>query len=436
MADALSVSSALATLTAQGWVVAGRGTAYAPNSVFQPNLSSSQNNTTLLAAVVASMSAGQTMLLPEGIYTGDITTTKGIRILGSGRARKSGAALVNGTILTGQITIQDAVGVEVGNLGIDQTGLTPGSYPNGITGGMSTLNDSTTIMDQYVHDVVLLGRGYTGGTNNSQHGVLFQNGRGFLCERVAVYKYLNGLISRASGASFSNSYVEDSESNAVFFKSGSVGGSNDCFDNEAINVTGKATADGFFANFGSFAEDNTKKARNNKFVGCTADASGTTSGQATFYAQGTTNIDSNRGALFVGCTSKGDRSGNAFLVSDAFSEGVAFVGCNAEDFGGFSFRSNATGATNLPSVIGGTCWRTGFADIINANGLWAMCEINGKSFDSGGSRTVATLPTASIFASARFIVTDANATTYNSIVAGGGANIVPVYSDGTNWRIG
>jgi hypothetical protein len=39
-------------------------------------------------------------------------------------------------------------------------------------------------------------------------------------------------------------------------------------------------------------------------------------------------------------------------------------------------------------------------------------------------------------ASARSFVTDANATTFASIVAGGGANGVPVYSDGTNWRIG
>jgi hypothetical protein len=39
-------------------------------------------------------------------------------------------------------------------------------------------------------------------------------------------------------------------------------------------------------------------------------------------------------------------------------------------------------------------------------------------------------------AGARAFVTDANATTFASIVAAGGANQVPVYSDGTNWRIG
>lgn len=52
-------------------------------------------------------------------------------------------------------------------------------------------------------------------------------------------------------------------------------------------------------------------------------------------------------------------------------------------------------------------------------------------------KTVATLPNAATEgAGARSFVSDANATTFASIVAGGGSNNVPVYSDGTNWRIG
>jgi len=50
--------------------------------------------------------------------------------------------------------------------------------------------------------------------------------------------------------------------------------------------------------------------------------------------------------------------------------------------------------------------------------------------------TVATLPAATAGAGTKSFVTDANATTFASIVAGGGSNGVPVYSDGTNWRIG
>lgn len=51
--------------------------------------------------------------------------------------------------------------------------------------------------------------------------------------------------------------------------------------------------------------------------------------------------------------------------------------------------------------------------------------------------TVATLPSASTSgAGATLFVTDATATTFASTVAGGGSNKVPVYSDGTNWKIG
>jgi hypothetical protein len=51
--------------------------------------------------------------------------------------------------------------------------------------------------------------------------------------------------------------------------------------------------------------------------------------------------------------------------------------------------------------------------------------------------TVASLPAAAASNNGmRRLVTDATVTTFASIVAGSGANTVPVYSDGTNWRIG
>lgn len=54
-----------------------------------------------------------------------------------------------------------------------------------------------------------------------------------------------------------------------------------------------------------------------------------------------------------------------------------------------------------------------------------------------GIVTVAALPSASTAgAGARAMVSDATVTTFASTVAGGGANKVPVVSDGTNWLIG
>lgn len=50
--------------------------------------------------------------------------------------------------------------------------------------------------------------------------------------------------------------------------------------------------------------------------------------------------------------------------------------------------------------------------------------------------TVANLiPAADAGVGARALVSDATATTFNSVVAGTGANQVPVQSDGTDWRI-
>ena len=49
---------------------------------------------------------------------------------------------------------------------------------------------------------------------------------------------------------------------------------------------------------------------------------------------------------------------------------------------------------------------------------------------------VSALPAASSHSGEGYLVSDANSTTFGGIVAGSGTNIVPVYSDGTNWRIG
>lgn len=53
------------------------------------------------------------------------------------------------------------------------------------------------------------------------------------------------------------------------------------------------------------------------------------------------------------------------------------------------------------------------------------------------SSIVSGLPSAATAgAGAQRFVTDATVTTFASVVAGSGSNAVPVFSDGTNWRIG
>jgi hypothetical protein len=51
--------------------------------------------------------------------------------------------------------------------------------------------------------------------------------------------------------------------------------------------------------------------------------------------------------------------------------------------------------------------------------------------------TVATLPPASTSnTGTRTFVSDSNTTTFGATVAGGGTNTVPVYSNGTSWKVG
>jgi hypothetical protein len=58
-------------------------------------------------------------------------------------------------------------------------------------------------------------------------------------------------------------------------------------------------------------------------------------------------------------------------------------------------------------------------------------------FCLSGVYEVATLPGASTLgAGARAFVIDSSVTTFGTTVAGGGSGKVPVYSDGTNWKVG
>lgn len=72
----------------------------------------------------------------------------------------------------------------------------------------------------------------------------------------------------------------------------------------------------------------------------------------------------------------------------------------------------------------------GIVGILNKNANGADCRIASPPV------AVGSLPSAVGRSGWRAVVSDANATTFASVVAAGGANTVPVYSDGAAWRIG
>lgn len=74
-------------------------------------------------------------------------------------------------------------------------------------------------------------------------------------------------------------------------------------------------------------------------------------------------------------------------------------------------------------------------DALASDRTQRLPDMDGTLSIGVGTKTVSSLGSASPAGRVGF-VSDANATTFNSIVAGGGSNFVPVFSDGTNWRIG
>ena len=133
---------------------------------------------------------------------------------------------------------------------------------------------------------------------------------------------------------------------------------------------------------------------------------------------------------------------NGAVANNLYVNGVsAFLFGNSTLSVGYGYRVVA------PFVEAGstlTTWydfwssdNTGF-DATTRYGVYIVHT--GANYFGGPVRTLVTtvsgLPAATIGAGYRAFVTDANATTFASTVAGGGSNNVPVYSDGTNWKIG
>jgi hypothetical protein len=70
-----------------------------------------------------------------------------------------------------------------------------------------------------------------------------------------------------------------------------------------------------------------------------------------------------------------------------------------------------------------------------------VLAVNGKTIFRGYVRMMTYTVTALGFinpkaAGDRCFVSDAINTVFNAVVAGGGSNFLPVFYDGTNWRIG
>jgi hypothetical protein len=154
-----------------------------------------------------------------------------------------------------------------------------------------------------------------------------------------------------------------------------------------------------------------------------------------------TTVNYNTGIGYRALNATVTGAGNTAVGSDAL---LLTTGSNNTAVGYAAGNSLTTGSNN--TVIGydaDVSSATVSNEVTIGNSSVTSLRVPGLTLTAGlkwinnGTQTVAALVAAGTAgAGARAVVTDANATTFHAIVAGGGANVVPVFSDGTNWRIG
>jgi hypothetical protein len=188
----------------------------------------------------------------------------------------------------------------------------------------------------------------------------------------------------------------------------------------AAALKAQAAASGFanFTAIGTGAAQNYNSTNNSKSVcvGVNAGAGGASAS----YTNSTFIGDSTGGAATSASnvTVIGKGVGNTTLQTGS---GIILIGSGAQ-----TVDTNTSNTINIENVVTATGTNTPATSLAGVAGLWTTLQT-----------TVAGLPAAAAGNSGyRAFVTDSTATTFAAIVAGTGANKVPVYSDGTNWRIG
>lgn len=141
------------------------------------------------------------------------------------------------------------------------------------------------------------------------------------------------------------------------------------------------------------------------------------------------------------------------VVGIGYRAASLFTGDNLVAVGHLSARSVTSGGTSVFLGSNSGNHASQKVDAVNSTAIGAdsytdknnqvvlgastVTETIIRGVQRGTTFTVAGLPSAvTMGAGARAFVTDATATTFASLVAGVGANNVPVYSDGAAWRIG
>ena len=140
-------------------------------------------------------------------------------------------------------------------------------------------------------------------------------------------------------------------------------------------------------------------------------------------------------------TATGNITGGNILTAGLISAGGTVTGTS--HLGAVvSVTGNITGGNILTAGLISATGNVNVGNLINAGLTSVTGNITGGNILTAGivkttAKTYATLPTAAnAGAGARSFITDGNTATFGSQVIAGGANAVPVWSNGTNWYVG
>lgn len=185
-----------------------------------------------------------------------------------------------------------------------------------------------------------------------------------------------------------------------------------------------------------------------------AQGTGTIYNQSAFYCNDLTRGISNYG-ISLGVTA-GTNKYNVYAIGDAenlFQGPVTLNGAVALNAGGslgsgekiaLTGQSGFTFASDINLIFQGNASTATIVSLNDDGNTYEPLTLAAEIVVSTAPLrlpvlTVSTLPLAASAGAARAFVSDSNvvaAGNFGAVVAGGGANTVPVYSDGTNWRIG
>lgn len=300
------------------------------DSAFTTNVSLKRHAT--LSSALSNASAGDTIILGSGTWTGNITIPQHrIKIIGNGQAFFDGSSLSSdGTIIEGTIDCNGKLGVIVQNLTIDVSGSAADGFK---TGSPSIASYGGRI----IQNVNIIGS----GAGNGYHGILIQRGDYNFIDNVYVYGFTHGIAIKSSYTTVSNIIAEDTSASSVIVKSDATAG-----DISHVNVT-NVTLKGDGSNkVGGVLVESAHDSYKTRFVNI-CNVTGQYTDPATVHvvrnaAVGTiAHINILNAISFENADS--GAVGSAAFWNDGASD-VSFTNCRAINTDGYSFQNTGSGA--------------------------------------------------------------------------------------------